>query len=111
MVELDSLKKAALLVTICSLDRFVKGKEDRKMWPDEKEKIFKEEAFVPFDEQAKDFKKMFENLKDIKKVIVDYVKEKDLTVRQVRELSSFVRSLAVPATSRTGQLKVKDFLK
>lgn len=81
------------------------------MWPDEKEKIFKEEAFVPFDEQAKALKKMFENLEDIKKVIVDYVKEKDLTVREVRELSSFVGSLSEPATSRTGQLKVKDFLK
>ena len=54
---------------------------------------------------------MFENLKDIKKVIVDYVKEKDLTVTEVRELSRFVRSLSEPATSRTGQLKVKDFLK
>ena len=81
------------------------------MWPEEKREIFKEEAFIPFDEQAKAFKKMFENLKDIKKVIVDYVKEKDLTVTEVRELSRFVRSLTVPASSRTGRLKVKDFLK
>ena len=80
------------------------------MWSDEKEKIFKEEAFVPFDEQAKAFKKMFENLKDIKKVIVDYVKEKDLTVTEVRELSRFVRSLSSPAYSECRKRKVKDFL-
>ena len=81
------------------------------MWPDEKREIFKEETFVSFDEQVKDFKKMFENLKDIKKVIVDYVKEKDLTVTEVKELSRFVGSLTVPASSRIGRQKVKDFLK
>lgn len=81
------------------------------MWPDEKREIFKEEASIPFDEQVKALKKMFENLKDIKKVIVDYVKEKDLTVTEVRELSRFVGSLTAPASSRTGRQKVKDFLK
>lgn len=70
------------------------------MWPEEKREIFKEEAFIPFDEQAKSLKKMFENLEDIKKVIVGYVKEKDLTVTEVRELSRFVGSLAEPASSR-----------
>ena len=81
------------------------------MWPDDKKKFFTEDARPSFDEQAKALKKMFENLEDIKKVIVDYVKEKDLTVREVRELSSFVGSLSEPATSRTGRQKVKDFLK
>ena len=81
------------------------------MWPDDKKKFFTEDARPSFDEQAKALKKMFENLKDIKKVIVDYVKEKDLTVTEVGELSRFVRSLAEPASSRIGRQKVKDFLK
>lgn len=89
----------------------IKGKEIRDMWPDDKKKFFIENSYPSFDEQAKSLKKMFENLEDIKKVIVDYVKEKDLTVTEVRELSRFVGSLSEPATSRTGQLKVKDFLK
>ena len=80
------------------------------MWSDEKEKIFKVEAFIPFDEKAKEFKKMFENLKDIKKVIVDYVKEKELTVIEVEHLASFVSSLSSPAYSECRKRKVKDFL-